>query len=200
MQPPHHSWFYRAMRSVVTLHGSPEAIALGTAIGVFIAFTPTVGFQMALGAFFATLVGANRPAAMIPAWITNPLTIPPVFAFTYWLGSFIWPGPSVDEVYRRLVIAVRNLSHYGFHEIHKQFAEFFLIGVDIYVAMFIGGVIVGGVCAAVSYPLTLWAVRRYRLLWEAHRARHGDSDHHDGAGRPDVPPPGSGTPPPGGQG
>ncbi len=63
----------RALRSIVTLHGSPEAIALGTAIGVFIAFTPTIGFQMLLGAFVATLVGASRPAAMIPAWRSSGL-------------------------------------------------------------------------------------------------------------------------------
>ena len=52
----------RALRSIVTLKGSPRAIALGTAIGMVITFTPTIGFQMALGAFFATLVGASRPA------------------------------------------------------------------------------------------------------------------------------------------
>lgn len=82
----------RALRSVVSLHGSPRDVALGAAIGVFVAFTPTVGFQMLIGAFLATLVGANRPAAIILPWITNPLTIPPIFALTYWVGGFFGAG------------------------------------------------------------------------------------------------------------
>jgi len=148
----------RALRSIVTLHGSSEAIALGTAIGVFVAFTPTVGFQMLIGALLATLVGANRPAAMIPAWITNPFTIAPIFTATYWLGKFFWPGPSVGEVYHRLGVAVQSLARLSFYEFYKQVIEFIRLGTEVFVPMFIGGVIVGGICGAIAYPLTLRAV------------------------------------------
>ena len=65
---------FRILRSVVRLRGSPRAIAGGLAIGVFVAFMPTRGFQMLFAAFLATLFGANRPAAVLPVWITNPAT------------------------------------------------------------------------------------------------------------------------------
>lgn len=161
----------RALRSIVTLKGSPEAIALGTAIGVLIAFTPTIGFQMLLGAFIATLVGASRPAAMVPAFITNPVTIPPVYAFTYWLGRFMWRGPSVAEVYSRLVGTVRALGRLSWYEFSSQFAQFLKMGADVFVAMMIGGVIVGGILGAASYPLVLHAVRAYRRGMEERRER-----------------------------
>ena len=154
----------RMLRSIVTLHGSPKAIALGTAIGVFIAFTPTVGFQMLLGAFVATLVSASRPAAMIPALITNPVTIPPIYAFTYWLGKFFWSGPAVGEVYHRLMAAMKNLTKLTWYSFHDQFLEFLRIGVDVFVPMMIGGVIVGAICAAVAYPVVLRSVTKSRDL------------------------------------
>jgi hypothetical protein len=180
MNGPHKPLLGRILRSIVSLHGSPEAIALGAAIGVFIAFTPTVGFQMLLGALLATLVKANRPAAMIPSVLTNPVTIPPVFALCYRLGSFLWPGPSVGEVYDRLTAAVRNLTQVGWHELHLQFLEFVRIGADIYGTMFLGGVIIGLVAAAIAYPATLWTVRHYRVLLGKIHLHQPES----GAGRP----------------
>lgn len=156
------SILYRILRSIVSLRGSPEAIALGTAIGVFVAFTPTIGFQMLIGAFIATLVGASRTAAVIPPWITNPVTIPPIFAGTYWLGSLLWPGPSASEVYHRLIQTLRGMDRFSWYEIIEQFKAFVSIGADLFVPMLIGGVIVGAVASVVTYPVVLKAVRGYR--------------------------------------
>ena len=164
----------RVSRSVVTLHGSPEQIVLGTAIGVFIAFTPTVGLQMILGAFDATLLGASRPAAVIPAWITNPVTIPPVYALTYWLGSLFRSGPPVSEVHRRLVAAVKGLGEFNWYAIHRHFLEFLSIGYNVFVLMMIGGVIVGALCSIITYPIVLRLVRTSRE--EIARARKRRSD------------------------
>ena len=118
---PRRHWhpFRRMWRAIVSLHGEPEDIALGAAIGVFIAFTPTVGFQMILGAFVATVFRANRPAAMIPAWITNPVTIPPIYAFTYWLGSFFHGDTPASEVYTQLGGIVKALWKLSFYQVIK---------------------------------------------------------------------------------
>ena len=161
----------RAIRSIVTLKGSPRAIAMGAAIGVFIAFTPTIGLQMLLGALVATLVGANRPAAMIPAWITNPVTIPPIYAFTYWLGRFFWKGPPVSEVYDQLVGAAKTLGRLSWYEFLDQFTHFLQTGVDVFIAMMIGGLLVGTVLGATSYPLVYKATEKYQQKL-AERRRH----------------------------
>lgn len=165
----------RALRSIVTLKGSPEAIALGTAIGVVIAFTPTIGFQMLLGALIATILGASRPAAMAPSCITNPLTIPPVYAFTYWLGSFFWKGPPASDVYGRLVGIVEALGTLRWYQFVAQFTQFLRIGLDVWIAMMIGGLIVGGICAAASYPFVLRGVRAYRNRLEERRRRRAEA-------------------------
>ena len=180
----------RMVRSIVTLHGSPRDIALGTAIGVFVAFTPTVGLQMLIAAFIATIFRANRFAAVIPPWITNPFTIPPIFALTYWVGTWFTHGPSAATVYQKLVQVVSSLRQLSFYAFHQQLKEFLKIGVEVYVPMMIGGIIIGLICAAVSYPLTLRAVNRYRLRRDHkrrsrayHRARARRSEDDTPAGQ-----------------
>ncbi len=152
----------RAAHSILSLHGSPRDIALGTAIGVFVAFTPTVGLQMLIAALIATLVRANRPAAVIGPWITNPLTIPPIYALTYWIGTFFRKGPAAGEVYHRLVAVVASLKQFSWFAFHKQLTSFLRASANVFVQMMIGGIIVGLICAGISYPLMLRAVNRYR--------------------------------------
>jgi len=163
-------WFYlKVLRTIGRLRGSQEAIALGAAIGVFVAFTPTVGFQMLIGALIATLFKASRPAAMIPAWISNPVTIPPIYAFTYWVGTLIVPGPSAAEVYERLKELVDRMGQHNFYELHKHFFEVFMLGKDLFWPMMIGGVMVGAILGCLTYPAALWGVKEYRLIREKRR-------------------------------
>lgn len=174
--PTRKGLFFRTLRSIVTLRGSPEAIALGTSIGMFVAFTPTIGFQMLISAFIATLFRASRPASMIPPWITNPITIPPVFAGTYWLGSLFWSGPSASEVYTRLISAIKGMERFGWYEIVRQFKEFMRLGADLFIPMLIGGILVGTVASLLTYPTVLWAVREYRRKLRRIRRKRSDPE------------------------
>jgi len=185
----------RALHSIVSLHGSSEAIALGAAVGVFVAFTPTVGLQMLLAALLATLVGANRPAAVIPPWITNPVTIPPIFGLAYWLGSFFRSGPAPAEVYQRLGALARSLGELSWYAFHHRLTEFLKVGAEVFVPMLIGGVILGTFFGAITYPVMLWAVRRYRRRRARRRERRAlRRAKHEPAGQGGESPPESGTP------
>ena len=155
------------------LRGSPEAIALGLAIGVFVAFTPTVGFQMVIATFLATVFNANRAAGAAAVWITNPATIPPIYAVTYWLGSFIWPGPPVERVYGIMADTVRKLARRDVWEMYGQLKLFVSLGRSIFVPLLIGGVLVGLAAGSLLYVLTLRIVRarRQRRKGRRHRRR-----------------------------
>lgn len=83
------------------LRGSPEAIGLGIAIGIFVGFSPLMGFQMLIAIFLATFMYANRPAAMAAVWITNPLTFLPIYIFTYRVGKCLLPGPEERETFTK---------------------------------------------------------------------------------------------------
>ena len=145
----------RILRSLVTLRGSSRAIAGGVAIGTFVAFTPTSGFQMILAAFLATLLGANRPAAVLPVWITNPVTTVPGFLLTYRVGCMLWPGSTQAHVRARLAAAVQRMGEHGALELGDQAREFLKPGVGIFVPLAIGGIVVGLVAAVTAYIVSL---------------------------------------------
>ncbi len=57
------------------------------AVGLFCAFIP-LPFQMFIAAFLAIIFRVNILIAIPLVWITNPITIPPIFYFCYRVGLF----------------------------------------------------------------------------------------------------------------
>ena len=192
----------RKLVEIMHMRNTPEAIAGGMALGLFIAFTPTVGFQIIMVIVLATLLKVNRPAALVPIFVTNVFTVAPLFAATYWVGKLFWDGPAVKEVYKQLTAFAKTMYKLQFYEIFGQFKELTKMGMHVLIPMTIGGVIVGGILAAVSYPLTKSAVRKFRrfrtrrrktkrkhmLLRRLHLDRlRLHVSHHDASGPADTP-------------
>ena len=71
----------------VRLHGSPEQIAWGAALGLFVAMSPTMGIQMYIAVPLAALFKISKVAAAASVWVTNPLTAPFLYGLNYVLGA-----------------------------------------------------------------------------------------------------------------
>ena len=69
-------------------HLSRRSVAGALALGVFSAFIP-LPFQMLLAAALSIWLRVNLPLAIATVWITNPITIPPIFYFTYRVGVWL---------------------------------------------------------------------------------------------------------------
>ncbi len=82
------TWAFLVHR-VLHADDTPHRIALGVAIGVFIAWTPTIGFQMALVVALAWLLNANRVVGIPLVWISNPVTLVPIYLPNYYVGRWI---------------------------------------------------------------------------------------------------------------
>ncbi len=65
-----------------------RSIAGGLAIGLFIAFMP-IPFQMLVAAAFTIFLKVNLPISVAACWITNPLTMGPIFGAAYALGKYL---------------------------------------------------------------------------------------------------------------
>ncbi|MCR4291027.1 MAG: DUF2062 domain-containing protein [Candidatus Scalindua sp.] len=152
----------RFIRWLIMLRGSPEAIGLGIAIGIFVGFSPLMGFQMLIAIFFATFIYASRPAAMAAVWITNPLTFLPIYIFTYKVGKYILPGPEESDAQQIINKMSHRLITLDFWEIYHQFQIMNTLGRKIFVHLLLGGVIVGFIAGGVSYFLTVRIVKTYR--------------------------------------
>lgn len=143
------------IRWILKLRSSPRAIAGGLGVGMFIAFTPTVGIQIILAIVAATICNVNRAAAIAPVWITNPVTVAPVYTFNYWLGTLIWPGPPLAEVKELFVNLGTALTHLQFWDLQKAVLAMMQIGMEILIPLLIGSFEVGVVLGILTYVVSL---------------------------------------------
>ena len=63
-------------------------ISRGVLIGLFVAFIP-MPMQMAAVLLFVPFVKFNVPIALAMCWLSNPVTMPPMYYMEYLTGSFL---------------------------------------------------------------------------------------------------------------
>ena len=135
----------RAYERFLKIRGSPKEIALGFALGLFIGMTPTIGFQMPIAVFVAALFKWNKISAAVAVWITNPVTAPFIYSFSYFVGAKMLG----------FKIAPKLLTGLDFPTLKEA-------GVKILLATTVGGMIVGVPLALLGYYLAFSAVHGYQ--------------------------------------
>ena len=70
------------------LHLNRRSVSEAFAVGLFMAFVP-VPFQMVLAAAVAILIRCNLPISVGLVWVSNPITMPPMFYFCYLVGAWV---------------------------------------------------------------------------------------------------------------
>ncbi|HQG49018.1 MAG TPA: DUF2062 domain-containing protein [Sedimentisphaerales bacterium] len=66
-----------------------RSVAAGWSMGLFIALTPTIPFQMILATLGALCLRVNLPMALLACWVTNPLTSVPFYMAAWQLGRWV---------------------------------------------------------------------------------------------------------------
>jgi len=135
-------------------HLNRRSVSIAVAIGLFVAWIPTPG-QMAIAAITALYLRGNLPISVALVWITNPITMPPMFYFAYRVGLLFMGNPAPDKDFE---FSVDNLmSGLG----------------DIWAPFLLGCLIVGTIFSTAGYYGTqkfwryhvnkMWAERKERL-------------------------------------
>ena len=92
-------------------HLNRRSVAKAVAIGLFCMWIP-IPFQTILAALLAIMLSANLPLSVILVFITNPITIPPMFYFAYRIGGWFLGLPSEEMHFSFSVEWVSNtLKH-----------------------------------------------------------------------------------------
>lgn len=150
----------RLYHRFIALQGNPHYIAMGTAIGVFVGFTPTIPLHTAIGIGLAFLFKASKPAAAIAVWVANPVTIPFFYFAAFKLGTLIL-GHEVPL--SETLPTVKQLIRMGW---------------DVTVAMIVGGAILGIIPSIATYLFTFklfQGIQTRRMLRIANRHQSADS-------------------------
>jgi len=80
-------------------HINRRSFSGAIAVGVFCAFMP-IPFQMLLAAIAAVALRVNILIAVPMVWISNPITIPPMFYFCYSVGAWILGTETHDFMFQ----------------------------------------------------------------------------------------------------
>ncbi|MBQ4832334.1 DUF2062 domain-containing protein [Pseudoalteromonas sp. MMG010] len=102
------------------------------AIGLFFAFIP-VPFQMVLAAAAAIIFRVNLPISVVLVWITNPLTMPPIFYCSYLVGTLVLNQPE---------------QHFAFHPTWEWFVQSLT---TIGPAFLVGSLVCATIAAVIGY-------------------------------------------------
>ena len=72
-----------------------RSAAGAVAIGLFCAWMP-IPFQMLVAAIIAVIFSVNLPLSVALVWLSNPITMPPLFYGAYRLGAAVLHQPIMD--------------------------------------------------------------------------------------------------------
>lgn len=138
----------------VRLRGTPHAIAMGIAAGVFVSWTPLIGLHFVSAFAIAFLFGGNFVAAALGTAFGNPLTFPFIWMSSWRLGSFML-GRSPDG--RDQIDLVHLVKTFDFSELWRPLIE----------PMLLGSIGPGIICAGGFYAATYFAVQSFQQRRQA---------------------------------
>jgi uncharacterized protein (DUF2062 family) len=149
LNQPSLRWVRRLAMDPNLFHLNRYSVSLAVAVGVFCAFIPLPG-QTLIALLLCYALGANLPIGVLLIWISNPITIPPMFYLTYQLGTRILDTEAIQFT------------------VQMDWQWFKNLGNDILLPLFVGSFICGTILAIISYFIIfyLWrwkVVKNWRL-------------------------------------
>ena len=87
-------------------HLNRRSVAGAFAVGLFFAWMP-VPFQMLLAAGAAIWLRTNLPLSVVTVWISNPVTIPPMFSFEL---TFDWLLNELAAIWKPFLVGCFTLA------------------------------------------------------------------------------------------
>ncbi|GAB4245714.1 MAG: hypothetical protein OHK005_11250 [Candidatus Methylacidiphilales bacterium] len=144
-------WLAGEVKRLAELPDKPHSIALGTAAGVFIGFTPLYGLKTVLALALAFFIRGNKLAAVLVVNLYDVLfpLLPLIFDLQFRLG--LWMLGRAGE-------PILEMKEFNLHQL-LSWTTFFKVGEPLLV----GSLVFGAVAAPVSYVIALRLVRSYHL-------------------------------------
>ncbi|MEM7475171.1 MAG: DUF2062 domain-containing protein [Planctomycetota bacterium] len=141
----------------------PHTLALGIAVGMFVTFLPLIGFQMMISFFLAWLLRANKVVGVPIVWISNPLTLVPIYYPCYVVGCKILGMEVVSDKWDVINAEWDLLLTEASTRWIDKVRFWWDILVDSLAPLSVGCLLVASLAAVVSYYISLFAIRKYRL-------------------------------------
>lgn len=138
-------------------HINRHAVSRAFLVGLFLCCIP-IPFQMIGAVLLSIWINANVPLSLALVWISNPLTMPPMFYFNYRIGAWILGQPPLD------------------FEFQLSWAWISERIVDIGAPLYLGSFVVGAVAGGSSYLILQYLWRRHvRTAWHQRQTQRREA-------------------------
>lgn len=131
-----------------------NAITAALFWGIWISMLPIVGAQMLVVFFVALFVRANLPLIVALQWISNPLTMAPIYFADYEIGMILLKLLGIDYERNRLLVAEFDWGAMELSDVWEL--------IDTFPPMLIGGSVIGISLGVLAVFLYKGLVRLYK--------------------------------------
>ena len=145
---------YFCVHNILHADDPPQSLAMGIAIGVFVAFLPVIGVKMALSVALAWMLRANKAVGVPLVWISNPLTAVPMLYPGYWLGCKLLNVPVSNEWMQ--LLKFDGDWHAWMQKLADSLSEFVA-------PLCLGATVVALLLGVACYYASLFAIKSYRM-------------------------------------
>ena len=139
------------VKRILVEDNSAHSIAMGLSVGVFIGLMPIFGFQMIPAIAISIRFKINKLAAAAGVWITNPLTLIPIYSFNYWVGGKVIAGQAANLDTFKQFLTPSDFT----------WETFWNMGYATLLPLCVGSLINGIVLALIVYLLSKWFVIKW---------------------------------------
>ena len=148
------------LKMMLSLDVSPRVLAKASAFGALIGISPYIGAQTYIALFVSSYFNLPIYPLMIGVYITNPITIPFIFAFTTKVGLMLL---GMD-------------SSFTFDWDNVTISSLFEAGKTLFIPFIVGTHFVGIVCAFFNYFIIYFIAKKYKVYKgqdESGKAKYG---------------------------
>ncbi|MBU1260501.1 MAG: DUF2062 domain-containing protein [Planctomycetes bacterium] len=163
---------------ILHIDDSPAKIALGLAIGLFVAWMPILGIRSLMVIALSILLRANKFAGLVSVWVSNVFTFVLIYYPSYLIGRAVYApfvyhetlsGEQVLASFNRLFAPANIFT--GFYT-KEYWRQFWVLTKTIGPELWIGGFILGGLVAISSYVICYNLIKNHRAKSPHRRYRH----------------------------
>jgi hypothetical protein len=145
------------IKKLLHIEDTPERTALAYAIGIFLGFSPFLGFHTLAGLAIAFLFGLNRVAILLGVWTNTPWWIVPFYMIATWVGMWI-TGFWIDWATLKEIFQLGEDRGFMSSDFWSHIASQW----GLLLSFVIGSLILCTLLSLVAYPLSLKWIKFYR--------------------------------------
>lgn len=145
----------RRLAQLLHTHDTPERTAAAYGLGVFIGFSPLLGFHTALGIVLAFALSLNRVAVLLGIYSNLPWILPAYYTLATAGGAEILRIPLKPRVLHELSSALTDGSWKDLHKLAHILAPFAW-------AYALGSTIGAAILGVVAFRVSLTMIRAHR--------------------------------------